>query len=49
MPGRSVFRRSRTALTCALTFTAAAVVGLWTGIGGSSSAQAAAACQPPTT
>ncbi len=47
VPGRSVFRRSRTALTCALTLTAAAAVGLWTGIGGSSSAQAAAGVPTP--
>ncbi|WP_438829010.1 alkaline phosphatase family protein [Streptomyces hintoniae] len=46
MSGTPVFRRGRTAMASALAFTAAAV-GLWTGLGGSPSASAAAGVPTP--
>ncbi|MPY30879.1 acid phosphatase [Streptomyces adustus] len=46
MSGSSVYRRSRTALASGLAL-AAAAVGLWTGLGGSSTAQAAAGVPTP--
>ncbi|MFG2853199.1 alkaline phosphatase family protein [Streptomyces mirabilis] len=46
MSGRNVYRRSRAVVASALAFTAAAV-GLWTGLGGSTTAHAAAGVPTP--